>query len=140
MSPLTSPDDNSPAKPAPSIETKETCDDLYSNIDDIEGLNSNSVTLSCDINKDHVINPLYKWEFMEIDWTHVHNIEIPLIFTYGAELESIYNVKEYNRKGPAVTTNTLYCFKTAWGMCSCWLSQQRIDFSIDVSLKQKYLW
>ncbi len=85
MPPLTLPENHSPIKPAPSIETKELDDDSDSNNDDIEGLNSKAVMLFRDTIKDHAIDPLYKPEFMEMDGTYVHNIEIPLTFTYGAE-------------------------------------------------------
>ncbi len=62
MSPLTSPDDHSPVKPAPTIKTKETIDESNSDIDDIEGLNSESVMLIQDINEDSAIDRLYKME------------------------------------------------------------------------------
>ncbi len=60
----TSPDDDSPVKPAPSIKTEEAIDESDSSIDDIEGLNSESVTLFQDINQDSGIDPLYKPDFM----------------------------------------------------------------------------
>ncbi len=116
MSQLTSPDDYSSVKPTLSIETIEVDDDSASNIDDIGGLISEAVILFQDINKDYVIDPLYKPEFMEINGTYVHNIEMPLIFTYGAEPGSICNVNKYKRKGPAVTTNAL-CFKDLLEAC-----------------------
>ncbi len=34
-----------------------------------------------------------------------------MTYTYGAEPESICHVNQYNRKGPAVTTNALDCLK-----------------------------
>ncbi len=85
MSPQTSPDGHSPVKPVLSIETEERIDESDSDIDDIEGLNSESVMLFQDINGDCVINPLYKLDFIEMDGTYDHNIEIPFTFTYGAE-------------------------------------------------------
>ncbi len=42
---------------------------------------------------------------MEMDGTYDHNIEIQLSFNFVAELDSICNVNEYNREGPAVKTN-----------------------------------
>ncbi len=55
---------------------------------------------------------------MEMDGTYDHNIEIPLTFTYGAEPESICNVNEYNRKGPAVKTNACNHFKDLLEACA----------------------
>ncbi len=117
MSPITAPDDHCPVKHAQSIETKESDDYSDSKIDDIEGLNSEAVMLFRDIYKDHVIDPSYKPEFMEMDGTYAHNIEIPLTFTNGAEPESIYNVNEYNRKGPVDTINTLNHLKDPLKAC-----------------------
>ncbi len=54
---------------------------------------------------------MYRPEFMEMDGTHDHNIEIPLTFTYSVEPESICSINEYNREGQAVTTNSLNHFK-----------------------------
>ncbi len=76
----------------PSIETKEMIDESDSNIDDIEGLNSDAVSSFQDINKECVIYPSYKPKFMEMDGTYLHNIEIPLTFTYDAEPESTWNI------------------------------------------------
>ncbi len=50
MSPWTSPDEHSPVKPAPSIETEETIDESDSDIDNIKGLNSEAAMLFQDIN------------------------------------------------------------------------------------------
>ncbi len=72
---------------------KEMVDESDSNIDDIEGLNSEAVS---DINKDSVINHLCKLKFMEMGGIYEHNIEISLTFTYVAEPESICNVNECN--------------------------------------------
>ncbi len=104
-------DDHSPVKPTLNIETKETDDYSDSNIDDIVGLNSEAVKLFQDIDEGHIINPLYKIaEFMEMDGTYVHNIEIPLTFTYSAEPKSICNVNKHNQKGPSGTINEFNCF------------------------------
>ncbi len=119
MSPPTSPDDHSPLKPALSIEIKEMDNDTDSYIDDIEGLNSETIILFWNIYKDCIINHLCKPEFMEMDGTSDHNIEIPLTSTYGTEPESIWNFNKYNRKGPAVTTNAFNHFKDLLE-CSCW--------------------
>ncbi len=50
MSPQTSPDDNSPVKPALSVETKEIIDESDSNIDVIKGVNSVSLTVHANQN------------------------------------------------------------------------------------------
>ncbi len=55
---------------------------------------------------------------MEMDGTYDHNIEIPLTFTYVAEPESIFNVNEHNRNGPAVKTNALNCLKDLLEACA----------------------
>ncbi len=55
---------------------------------------------------------------MEIYGTYDHNIEIPLMFTYSAEPESICNVNEYNREGPVVKTNALNCFNNPLVACA----------------------
>jgi len=96
MSPLTSPDDHSLVKPAPSISTEDLIYESDSNIDDIEGINSEAVALFWDINNEQVSYPSHKPEFMEMDETYVHNIEIPLAFTYGAEPESLLVVSTEN--------------------------------------------
>ena len=71
-----------------------------------------------DINKDCGIDRLYKLEFMEMDGTYEHNIAILLTFTFGAELENIWNINKYNGKGPAVTTNALNPCKDLLEACA----------------------
>ncbi len=111
MSPLTSPDDHSPVKPASSIECNETIKDADSNIDSAEGINSDAVMLIKDINGECKLDKSYRPEFMEMDGTYDHNIKIPLTFTYSVEPESICNVNEYDGEGPVVKTNVLNHFK-----------------------------
>ncbi len=85
MYPLTSPNGHSPVKPAQSIKTKKTIEESDSNIDNIEGLNSDAVMLFGDINKECIMDKSYRLELMEINGTYEHNIEILSTFTYGAE-------------------------------------------------------
>ncbi len=97
-----SPDDHSPAKPPCSIEFNKNIEDSDSNIDNAKGIISDVVVLINDINNKCVLNKSHRPEFMEMDGTYDHNIEIPLTFTYGAEPESICNINEYNGEGPAL--------------------------------------
>ncbi len=101
MSPITSPNDHSPVKPAPSVEINNTVNESYS-IDNVEGINSDAFTVFWDINEENGINVLYKLEYMDMDGTYNHKIEIPLTFTYGAKPESIYNMNKYDSIGHAL--------------------------------------
>ncbi len=77
-------------------------EDSDSNIDNAEGIISDAIMLIDDIKDKRILNKLYRPEFMEMDRTYGHNIEIPLTFTYGAEPVSICIVNEYNGEGLAV--------------------------------------
>ena len=44
MSPITSPDNFSPVKPAPYVKSNDRLDESDSNIDDVEGNNSDDLT------------------------------------------------------------------------------------------------
>ncbi len=135
MSPITSPDDHSPVKPALFIETKQMDYDWDTNIDDIEDLSSEAVTLFQDINEDCVIDPLYKPDFMEMDGTYVHNTENSLTFTYGAEPERYAMSVNITEKVLQLLSMHLIVSRTC--LRHVWLLavSQRIDFSIDVSFK-----
>ncbi len=97
MSLLTSPNDHIPAKPAPSIETNKTIEESDSDIDEVEGLNSDSVAVLLEIIEECGADESYRLKFIEMDRTYDHNIKTPLRFTYSDEPESICNVNEYNR-------------------------------------------
>ncbi len=66
MSPITSPNNNSPVKPPCSIEFNNTIKDSNSNIDNSEGIISDAVMLIDDIKDNHVLDKLYRPEFMEM--------------------------------------------------------------------------
>ncbi len=81
MSPITSPDDNSPVKPPCSIEFNEMIDESDSDIDNSEGIISDAVMLTDDINDECVWDKSNRSEFTEMVGTYDHSIEIPLTFT-----------------------------------------------------------
>ncbi len=58
-------------------------DESDSDIDDVEGTNSDDLTVSQDTNENSSIDVSYNPDFMEMDKTYKHNIKIPLKFTYG---------------------------------------------------------
>ncbi len=118
MSQITSPDDYSQVKPLCSIEFNETIEYSDSNIDNADGIISDAVILINDISNKHVLEKLYRPEFLEMDGSQHHNIEIQLTFTYDAEPESTCNVNEYNREGLAVKTNALNHFKDLIEACA----------------------
>ncbi len=88
MSPITLPNDHSPVKPPCPIEFNKTIEDSDINSVDAECIISDAVMLIDDINNKLVSDKSFRPEFMEMDKTYDHNIEIPLTFTYSAEAES----------------------------------------------------
>ncbi len=90
VSPITSPDDHCPVKPPCSIEFKDTIDDSDSNIDDARGIIRDTVMLINDINDECILDKSYRPEFIEMDGTYDHNIEIPLT------LLTVLNLKVYS--------------------------------------------
>ncbi len=76
MSPLTSLNDHSLVKPACSIEFNEMIEDSDSNVDNAEGINSDVVMLIEDVNNKCILDKSNRPEFMEMDGTYAHIIEI----------------------------------------------------------------
>ncbi len=105
MTPVTLSYDHSPIKPSPSGEKHLGDNESDSDINDVEGTNINDLPVFQNINQDSGIGKCYNLDFMEMDGTCKHNIKIPLMFTYGAEPESMCNVNEYIGDGAETKPN-----------------------------------
>ncbi len=81
MTPVTSPNRHSPVKPSPGVHPTAEGDESKSDISEIEDYESHQQ--GC--REDKSYNP----DFVEIDDTYDHNIQIPLTFTNGAVPESM---------------------------------------------------
>ncbi len=94
MPPLTSPNQHSQVKPASSIEFNKTIEAFDSNIDNAEGINSDAVMLIQDMNDKCILDKFYRPEFMHIDGTSNHSINISLKFTYMLN-QKVYTMSMY---------------------------------------------
>ncbi len=117
MSPITSPDNHRPIRPASSVDINLGNDETGSDIHDVKGIKNDDLTVFQYINKESGLDLSYNSDFMEMDGTYKHNIKISLTFTDGAEPESICNVNECNHDGPAIKPNAKNQFKDPLKTC-----------------------
>ncbi len=120
MSQVTSPDDLSPVKPAPSVE----------NNDIVENSDFRQQYWWCWRYQQWCLYGVLRYQQRKLyqcfiktrihgnEWNISSQHQIKLTFTYGAKPESISNANESNGIGPACKTNALNCFKDLLKACA----------------------
>ncbi len=111
MTPVTSPNDHCPVKPSSSVQLTAEEDNSESDIDEIDDY-------GCERLEGYGEGKSYNPEYMEMDGTCDHKIQILLTFTNGVVPENMCNQYIYNGPGSATGDNALNRFHDPLVACA----------------------